>query len=550
MVNKEIARQFNLLANLMELHGENAFKSKAYANAYLVLRKWDEPFDTMIEAEIDAIPGIGSSVISKIHEYITSGKIEAVEKLKAITPEGIQQLLSIKGLGPKKVRQIWDELKVESPAELLYACNENRLVKLSGFGLKTQEDIRQKITYFLESAHQLLYGSCEEELNAWLNSCQHKFPQHHIEWVGEMARFCPIVNKLELLTAPELTSGEILPLDAVAMSEEQPEAAMSIEVAERFSILVHGASPEQFHQRWCELTMSEPLLQKVISSKSFAKNDEVPIILKESGFNGLPVECMDMPGIEDAKPGRWKDLVSTADLKGIIHNHSTYSDGINSLEEMAIYVKGQGYEYFVICDHSRSAFYANGLSAERVLEQHKEIDALNKKLAPFKIYKGIESDILGDGALDYEDEILAQFDLIVASVHSNLRMDEAKAMSRLIAAIENPYTRILGHPTGRLLLARQGYPIDHRKVIDACAANNVVIELNANPLRLDVDYQWMEYCMEKEVLVSINPDAHSRSQVDYVKYGVMAARKGGLKKECCLNTYPLVKFEEWMRSKK
>jgi histidinol phosphatase-like PHP family hydrolase len=176
-----------------------------------------------------------------------------------------------------------------------------------------------------------------------------------------------------------------------------------------------------------------------------------------------------------------------SDIKGIIHNHSNYSDGMNTLEEMSVHVRDAGYQYFAICDHSRSAFYANGLSAEQVVEQMQEIDKLNVKLAPFKIFKGIESDILGDGSLDYEDEVLAMFDLVVASIHSNLRMDEAKAMSRLITAIENPYTRILGHPTGRLLLARQGYPINHRKVIDACVANGVAIELNANPLRLDID---------------------------------------------------------------
>jgi DNA polymerase (family 10) len=261
----------------------------------------------------------------------------------------------------------------------------------------------------------------------------------------------------------------------------------------------------------------------------------------------LPVELLDVPGIENKTPKYWSGLVSSSDIRGILHNHSTWSDGINSLEEMSVHVRDQGYEYFGICDHSRSAFYANGLSAERVIEQMAEIDRINEKLAPFHVFKGIESDILGDGSLDYEDDILSQFDLIVASIHSNLRMDEEKAMSRLITAIENPYTRILGHPTGRLLLARQGYPIDHRKVIDACAANGVAIELNANPLRLDIDYTWLDYCMEKEVFVSINPDAHSRSQVAYVKYGVLAARKGGLKVEHCLNALSLEDFSSWLR---
>lgn len=551
MVNKDLARQFMLLANLMELHGENAFKAKAYANAYLVLRKWDEPLDQMIEAEIDSIPGLGSSVLKKVHEYLNEGKIDTLEKFKAITPEGIQQMLSIKGLGPKKVRQIWEALKVESPAELLYACNENRLVKLPGFGLKTQEDIRQKISYFLESSHQLVYGTAEEDLNAWLDDARKKFPMHHLEWVGEMARLCPVINSLELLVSPPIPINEWQKLEGVNIpgGEAGTLESLKIEIAERFSITIHSASTDQFSKQWCDLTMSPGLLSKISTSNSYANSHSVENILKENKLQGLPVECMDLPGVETSEPDRWKDLVALNDLKGIIHNHSTYSDGIHTLEEMSLFVRDQGYQYFVICDHSRSAFYANGLSAERVLEQMKEIDVLNKKLAPFKVFRGIESDILGDGSLDYEKDILAKFDLVVASVHSNLKMDKAKATSRLISAIENPYTRILGHPTGRLLLARQGYPINHKKVIDACAANNVVIELNANPLRLDVDLQWMDYCMQKNVLVSINPDAHSRSQVQYVKYGVIAARKGGLQKAFCLNALSLDQFEKWIASK-
>jgi DNA polymerase (family 10) len=269
--------------------------------------------------------------------------------------------------------------------------------------------------------------------------------------------------------------------------------------------------------------------------------------MSDGPFAGLPVELFDRQGIETFSPDYWTGLVNEKDLKGILHNHSTYSDGVNTLREMAEHVQSLGYAYFAICDHSRSAFYANGLQVERVLEQMDEIEAINRQMAPFKVFKGIESDILGDGSLDYEDDILSRFDLVVASIHSNLRMDEEKAMTRLLRAIENPYTRILGHPTGRLLLARQGYPVDHRKLIDACAANGVAIELNANPLRLDIDYTWLDYCMEKGVWVAINPDAHSRAQVGYVRYGVYAARKGGLKASQCLNALSLEEFSAWLK---
>jgi DNA polymerase (family 10) len=233
------------------------------------------------------------------------------------------------------------------------------------------------------------------------------------------------------------------------------------------------------------------------------------------------------------------ELIQDEDLKGVLHNHSTYSDGMHSIEAMALHLKSLGYAYFGISDHSQTAVYANGLSEERVWKQFEEIDALNRTLAPFRVLKGIESDILMDGRLDYPDELLSQFDFVVASIHSVLNMNEEVANRRLIKAIEHPSTSILGHPTGRLLLARKGYPIDHKLIIDACAANGVSIELNANPLRLDIDYTWIPYCMEKGVMISINPDAHRIEGFDHMRYGVMAARKGGLVKEMTLNALTL-----------
>jgi DNA polymerase (family 10) len=234
-----------------------------------------------------------------------------------------------------------------------------------------------------------------------------------------------------------------------------------------------------------------------------------------------------------------------------LHNHSTWSDGVHTLEQMATYCKDNlKMEYFGICDHSKSAFYANGLNEQRLYTQHQEIDALNAKLAPFKIFKGIESDILNDGSLDYSDDILKTFDFVVASVHSNLRMDEEKATARLIKAIENPYTTILGHPTGRLLLSRKGYPIDFAKVIDACAANKVVIEINANPLRLDLDWRWHRYALEKGVLLSINPDAHRMEGFYDMHYGTLIGRKGGLTAAQCLNAKSLQDISEYFSNKK
>ncbi|OYX93674.1 MAG: DNA polymerase/3'-5' exonuclease PolX, partial [Sphingobacteriia bacterium 35-40-5] len=245
------------------------------------------------------------------------------------------------------------------------------------------------------------------------------------------------------------------------------------------------------------------------------------------------------------------DLIQYSDLKGSLHNHSTWSDGIHTLEEMALFCKNDlKLEYFGICDHSKSAFYANGLNETRLAAQQREIDELNKKLSPFRIFKGIESDILYDGSLDYSNDVLASFDFVVASVHSILNMNEEKATERLIKAIENPYTTILGHPTGRLLLSRSGYPIDHKKVIDACAENQVIIEINANPLRLDLDWRWHQYAISKGVLLSINPDAHRKEGFNDMKYGTFVARKGGLSKENCLNAMNLDQISILFEQKK
>lgn len=549
MVNKEVAAQFNLLAALMELHGENSFKTKTYITAFQSLRKWDKPLSEMSEAEYATIPGVGSSAAGKIAELISKGSIEVLEKLKAKTPEGIQQLLQIKGMGPKKIRVIWDSLGVETPAELLYACNENRLVKLPGFGLKTQEDLCSKISYFLDSQHRYLYGVIEKELLEFEEKWKKVFPKNKLHWTGDVARKSPVISSIDCLIVPAIDKTKLSKIEAIQVTEESGEDIFSLLYEDRYTIRCTMVDESEFVNQWSKTTMSQPLYEALSAAIGKYKGDSVEEFLVEGGFEGLPSEMMDLEDIESAKPAMWEGLIERKDLRGIVHNHSTWSDGINTLEEMAIHVRDAGYEYFGISDHSQSAFYANGLNPQSVIAQLEEIDEVNKKLAPFRIFKGIESDILNDGSLDYEDDILRQFEFIVASIHSNLRMDEDKATARLIRAIENPYTRILGHPTSRLLLARPGYPIHYKKVIEACAANHVVMELNANPQRMDIDYHWIRYCQEKGVMLSINPDAHSRSQVEYVKYGVFSARKGGLKKENCLNALGLADFQKWIDAK-
>ena len=523
MTNKEIADNINMLAKLMELHGENPFKIKTYANAYLSLRKIASPLEDLSANDLEKLPNIGKSVSSKIQELINTGSISELKSLKEKTPEGIIELLQIKGLGPKKVDVLWKSLGIESVGELLYACQENRLIELRGFGQKTQENLIKLLNYHLESKGKWLLGHCYDqaiELEALLKN---RNPELEISLVGGLKMWNQVVDGIDLLAseAPHLDGIKNLELD------ENGEYRYE-NIPLRIQMCTKKEYPFYKFKNTCEDDFFDQLNMTL-----HWKNEEEIFQFNQLYF--IPTERRyGIDVIQEYRNGE-TDLIDFGDIKGVIHTHSTYSDGINTIEEMAIKARDEGYSYIAITDHSKSATYANGLSIERVEMQWREIDTLNQKLDGIKILKSIESDILNDGHLDYDNDILNGFDFVIASIHSNLKMDEEKATARLIAAIEQPFTHILGHPTGRLLLSREGYPIDHKKIIDACAANNVSIEINASPYRLDIDYRWLQYCMEKNVKISINPDAHSTEAINYIKWGIMTARKGGLKREFCLN---------------
>ena len=538
--NKQIASKFDLLAKLMELHDDNPFKIKTYANAYLSLRKLEGNLAEMSKAELASIKGVGSTVADKIKELVETGEMKALEKFREMTPEGIQQMLSIKGLGPKKVKQIWKEMEIETIGELLYACNENRLVAYSGFGPKIQADIIEKLEYFQASQGKFLYAHVHKQAEKCLELIKTKQTSTKIEICGDVRRMMPEVKGIELLSDAALV--DIFPeIESIEYIDDQ-WYFMAI------PIFIYVSESARFDQELFRLNSSESFYAAFSNEELSAGDDQM--IFKNKGLPFIPAEFREHTDALSKNESYIQNLIVVEDIQGIVHNHSTYSDGLHTLKEMADYVRDSGFKYFVISDHSKSAGYASGLNEESVLMQWNEIENLNNQYTDgFKIYKGIESDILTDGSLDYSDDILAGFDLVIASVHSGLNMDEEKATRRLITAIENPYTRILGHPTGRLLLARRGYPVDYKKVIDACAANNVVIELNANPQRLDLDWTWIPYALDKHVKVAINPDAHSKESIHYIKYGVAAARKGGLTKDMCLNTMNKEAFDQWLSRK-
>lgn len=535
MTTEEIAHALKLTAQLMELHEENPFKIKSIANAAYKLDKTDIDLQGKSLEELEKIEGIGKGIATKINELQLTSNLKELTDMVAKTPIGVIEMLRIKGIGPKKVGQLWRELEIESIGELLYACNENRLVTLKGFGAKTQAAVKTQIEFFKSNIGKFHYASVEKFAMDLVEFLKKKYKTDLVSLTGAMRRKCDIIEEIEILIA----SDAVLSVDEVENSKD-----VKVELI--------TCSQNEFYFKLFETTATENHLEKVKSSKFKVENFESEQKIYESlAMQYIEPELREgLNEVDLAKENKIPKLIELSDLKGILHNHSTYSDGMNTLKEMAEYCKELGYEYLGICDHSQSAFYAEGLKPDRVLAQHAEIETLNKKLAPFKIFKGIESDILNDGNLDYPEEVLKSFDFIVASVHSNLKMNEEKATSRLLKAIENPYTTILGHPTGRLLLSRPGYPIDHKKIIDACAANGVVIELNAHPYRLDIDWRWIPYCLEKGVKISINPDAHEKSGYHDMYYGTCVARKGMLTKGECFNALSLSEIESYFLSRK
>ncbi|MGJ1285536.1 helix-hairpin-helix domain-containing protein [Sphingobacterium spiritivorum] len=555
MDNKVIAKLFKLGSQLMELHNENPFRAKAMASASFKIDKLPFAAATATVEDLSAQQGIGKGTAEKIQEIIQTGSFAELDQLIANTPPGLLDMLQIKGLGPKKILIIWKELGIESVGELYYACNENRLVEAKGFGLKTQEDIKKNIEFSIANQGWFLYAKVLSSAEAILNKLRIALPEDTaVSYTGAFRRKVEILDHVDFLLS---TSTEELQkvLATIPDIQIQEQTQDQIEVKDNNGFLFRFLStdPENFANTLLETTGSELHIQQLE-----AIQQPLPAASTEAGIYQLlglayiePELREGLDEIQKAKTDTLPQLITFEELKGTVHNHSTYSDGVHSLAEMARYCKEDlGLEYFGICDHSRTAVYANGLSIDRLEQQWKEVDALNEKMAPFRIFKGIESDILSDGSLDYPNEILTKFDFVVASVHSNLKMDEEKATDRLIKAIENPYTTILGHPTGRLLLSRSGYPLDFKKIIDACAANQVVIEINANPLRLDLDWRWHRYAIEKGVLLSINPDAHRTEGLLDMHYGIYVARKGGVSAENCLNARSVTEISEFFTNRK
>lgn len=552
MTNHDIADHFELLSKLMDIHGDDSFRAKSYASAAFRIEKVPEPLAALNVEQLKALPAIGASLAKKIEELNQSGKLSALEGYLEKTPKGVVEMLNIKGIGPKKIALLWQDLGIESIGELEYACQENRLVTLKGFGAKTQASILASIQFIKANSGFCLYAEADVMVRQIFQYFETHYPDAHYSPAGAFRMQRNVLDSIDWVCT--LNKNEIIPAFAdlpFEMTEGEDKLSIKLEGLPPLNFYLTSNSATFFIQLF-KHSASADFIQAFEAAYQYPENpaSELDIFTGSQLASVVPALRESPDSLKLAAGNKLPELIQPNDIKGIIHSHSTYSDGQHSLEQMAKAAKEKGYEYLVISDHSQAAFYANGLSPERIVQQHIEIDKLNQKLAPFKIFKSIEADILNDGRLDYEDPVLASFDLVIASVHSNLKMTEEKAMQRILTAIQHPATRILGHPTGRLLLSRAGYPVDHKTLIDACVAHNVVIEINAHPRRLDLDWTWIEYALSQGALLSVNPDAHSIEGMDLVRYGVLSAQKGGLTKEKNLSSFSLAEMEAFIAQRK
>ncbi len=550
----------------MEIEGENPFRVKAYHNAARILAGIDDLDTIVAEGRLKEIKGIGETLSLKIAEYLDTGSIAYHEELKAKIPVSLVELLQIPNLGPKKIKMLYNELDIKSLGELEYACKENRLVNLFGFGERTQQKILKGIEFFRRHKGEFLFGEVFPLALRIKERFEQIVPAPFVEVCGSIRRKKEIVRDIDVLVAGDDWARVSKLFTSMPEIDEvivEGETKTSCRLASGINTDLRVVSEASFPYALMYFTGNKEhnvKLRGIAKKRGLKLNEyglfdgENPFILPSEAavyeFLGLafvPPELREDTGeIEAAREHTLPKLIELADIKGVFHVHTEMSDGTDDLEAIAEVARRMGLSYVGISDHSKSAAYAGGLKAEDVRRQWEAIDRFNSEHADFCFFKGIESDILPDGSLDYDDDLLAGFDFVVASVHSGFTMNKEDMEARIIKAMANPYTTILGHPTGRLLLARDGYQVDMSRIIDAASFHHVVIELNASPYRFDIDWRYQKQAKERGVLISIDPDAHTAGGLAEVLYGVGIARKGWLEARDVLNTKDIGEVREYL----
>ncbi len=567
MTNIEIAWIFNEIADLLELAGENFYKVLAYRKASRSLQRINaEVADLQREGRLSDVPGIGKNLRSKIEEILKTGKCTYLEELRRNVPQGMRYMLAIPGLGPSSIRLIYQKLSVETLEELEKAAKKKKIRELPGMGPKTETNILEGIKMLKSIQDCVPLGVAlplAELMVSQLTSIQ---GVKRAEICGEIRRGKEMVADIDLLVAATSPRDVIdIFLSHPRFKESWVSGAFQATAISLLGVKVNlkVVSPEEFAAAWFYYSSSGRHIDKLneiaanqkykIISKGFKseKEKENGIIMPESeeeayGFLGLPYippELREGSGeIEAAIANSIPKLITAENIRGDLHIHTNWSDGLNTIEEMAEAALKRGYEYIAITDHSRSLSVADGLSVEKLIKQFEVIKELNKKMSGFRILSGIEVDIRTDGTLDYPDEVLAMADIVVASVHSGFKQDSATINLRVQRALENPYVRILGHPSGRILGRRDPYALDLEQILETASRKGTWLEINSSPDRLDLSSYWARKAKEKGVVIAINTDAHDVSRLDDIRFGIITGRRGWLESENVINTWPLDKL--------
>ena len=567
---KEVARALSEIALLRELKGDSAFKVRAYSNAARTIESLDEDLDELVEKkQVVKLRGVGKSIAAKITELVTTGSLPYLDELRDATPGDLPQWIKIPGLGPKKIKAIVDNLGLSTMDQLADACRDGQLAALPGFGIRTEEKILKGIEQVRRHSGRFLQSLVRPEADRLLALVQAQPQVLRAEVCGSVRRGCETSKDVDILAS---TSGQVDALmdlfcgdSRVADLIARGPTKCSVQLHSGLNVDLRVVSDISYPFALQYFTGSKDhnvaLRQRTqqlgykLNEYALTKNhdqDEIPCadeaaIYQALNLRWVPPEMRENSGeLEAAERDELPQLVELSDLQGAVHCHTTYSDGVNTIEQMARGALALGLDYIVISDHSRSAAYAGGLSIEQVQAQQAEIDQVNELLeGRIRVIKGIESDILADGSLDYPDDVLASFEVVIAAVHSRFSLSEQEQTERLLRAVAHPETDILAHPTGRLLLTREPYALKLRKVLDAAVKHCVAVELNAQPDRLDLDWQGLRFGLAKKMKTVIAADAHSVEQLQLVAHGVRMARKGWCTVDDVLNCWPADEMLEY-----
>jgi DNA polymerase (family 10) len=555
MDKNELIKILEEIGILLELKGENPFKVRAYYNAARQLETMNTDIEELVSSgKIADVKGVGKALADKISTLVTTGELPYYQELKSSVPDGLFDILKIPGLGTKKVKVIFEKLGVTSPGELEYACRENRLRDLSGFGQKSQDNILQNIGQFKKYRQHFLFPVAEFEARNLREYLQENENIIRIEIAGSLRRKMEIIKDIDIVASCEEKMRDRIMdyftacpqiMETVVKDSTKSTIKLQSGISVNLSLVDDVRFPFALHQ-------STGNKEHITAMRSLAKSKNLKMnayglfqddklltckdendIYKKLDMVYIAPELRENRGeIEAGQKNRLPDLYDGTPFIGIFHIHTTYSDGAHTLEEIVQACRDAGWQYIGISDHSKSAFYANGLTEERVNEQHREIDTLNQKY----------TDI--DGRIDYDDDFLAKFDFVIASVHSIFSLSEKDMTARICRALEHPSVTMLGHPTGRLLLGREPYAIDMEKVIETAGRYNKIIEINSSPYRLDLDWRWGSLARHHNVKTALNPDAHSIDGLQDYRYGINIARKAGFEQSDIINSFSAEQVRE------